>query len=192
MLKYHHIPDDVISVIRSLYSDFHITILTNSFSSDYIKIEKGVLQGDCFSPLIFNMVMNTFIQYIRNEFFQQFGYQFLKHFILRHWLQFAYNAAAIPGQESESQTLLHAFNIWFTWSHMIMKVEKCYSFRMKKCQTQCIQIKPKLYLNNKLINPMKIDESFVYLARYFDFNIPNKDHMDMLLSKKKRTSQHHR
>ena len=66
-----------------------------------------------------------------------------------------------------------------------MKVEKCHSFGMKKCQTQCIQIKPKLYLNNKLINPMKIDESFVYLARYFDFNIPNKDHMDMLLSKKK-------
>ena len=62
----------------------------NSFSSDYIKIGKGVLQGDCFSPLIFNMVINTFIQYIRNEFFQQFGYQFLKHFIPRHyWLRFA-------------------------------------------------------------------------------------------------------
>ena len=41
MLKYHHVTDDVILIIRSLYSDFHITILTNSFSSDYIKIEKG-------------------------------------------------------------------------------------------------------------------------------------------------------
>ena len=76
VLKYHHIPDDVISIIRRLYSDFHITILTNSFSSDYIRISKGVLRGDCFSPLIFNMVMNTFIQYMQNEFFHQFGYQF--------------------------------------------------------------------------------------------------------------------
>ena len=80
VLKYHYIPDDVISIIRSLYSDFRITILTNSFSSYYIKIRKGVLQGDCFSPLIFNMVMNTLIQYIQNEFFKQFGYQFLKNF----------------------------------------------------------------------------------------------------------------
>ena len=66
VLKHHHIPDDVIKIIRSLYSDFHITILTNSFSSDFIKVGKGVLQGDCLSPPIFNMVMNTFIQNIRN------------------------------------------------------------------------------------------------------------------------------
>ena len=110
VLKYHHILDDVIKIIRSLYSDFHITILTNSFSSDFIKVGKGVLQGDCFSPLIFNMVMNTFIQYIRNQYFQQFGYQFLKHFTPRHWLQFADDAAAITGQESENQTLLNAFD----------------------------------------------------------------------------------
>ena len=64
VLKYHHIPDNIIKIIRSLYSDFHITILTNSFSSDFIKVGKGVLQGDCFSPLTFNMVMNMFIQYI--------------------------------------------------------------------------------------------------------------------------------
>ena len=114
VLKYHHIPNKNISIIRSLYSDFHITILTNSFSSDYIKIGKGVIQGDCFSPLIFDIVMNAFIQYIRNEFFQQFGYQFLKHFIPKHWLQFADNAAAIAGQEMESQTLLNAFSRWCT------------------------------------------------------------------------------
>ena len=43
VLKYHRIPDDVIFIIRSLYSDFHITILTYSFFSDYIKIRKAVL-----------------------------------------------------------------------------------------------------------------------------------------------------
>ena len=110
-----------------MYSDFYITILTNSFSSDYIKIGKGVLQGDCFSPLIFNMVMNTLMQYIRNEFFQQFGYQLLKHFIPRHWLQFADDAVANTGQESENQTLLNAFNRWRTWSQMIIKAEAIYS-----------------------------------------------------------------
>ena len=134
VLKYHHIPDDIIKIIRSLYSDFHITILTNSFSSDFIKVGEGVLQGDCFSPLIFNMVMNTFIQYIQNQYFQQFGYQFLKHFTPRHWLQFADDAAAITGQESKNQTLLNAFDRWCTWSNMIIKVEKYHSFGMKKCK----------------------------------------------------------
>ena len=181
-MKYHYIPDDIISVIRSLYSDLHITILTNSFSSNYIKIGKCVLQGDCFSRLIFNMVMNTFIQFIWNEFFQQFGYQFLKHFIPRHWLKFTDDVAAITKQESENQTLLNAFNRCCTWSQMIIKVEKCHLFGMKKCQKKCTQIKLKLYLNNKLINSVKIDESFVYLGQNFDFNMTNKDHKDKLFS----------
>ena len=30
---------------------------------------------------------------------------------------------------------------------------------------------------------MKIDESFVYLGRYFDFDMANKDHKNILLSK---------
>ena len=129
------------------------------------------------------MVMNTFIQYIRNQYFQQFGYQFLKHFTPRHWLQFADDAAAITGQESETQTLLNAFDRWCKWSHMIIKVEKCHSFWMKKCKTTCEQIKPKLYLNNKLIKPVKIGESFVYLGRYFDLNMTNNDHKEILISK---------
>ena len=181
-MKYHYIPDDVISVIRSLYSDLHITILTNSFSSHYIEIGKCVLQGGCFSRLMFNMVMNTFIQFIRNEFFQQFGYQFLKHFIPRHWLKFTDDVAAITKQESENQTLLNAFNRCCTWSQMIIKVEKCHSFGMKKCQKKCIQIKLKLYLKNKLINSVKIDESFVYLGQNFDFNMINKNHKGILFS----------
>ena len=66
---------------------------------------------------------------------------------------------------------------------MITKAEKCHSFGMKNYQTKFVQIKPKLYLNNKLINTVKIDESFVYLVRYFDFNMTNKDHKVVLLSK---------
>ena len=129
------------------------------------------------------MVMNTFIQYIRNQYFQRFGYQFLKHFTPRHWLQFANDAAGITGQESENQTLLNAFDRWCTWSHMIIKVGKCHSFWMKKCKTKCEQITPKPYLNNNLIKPVKIGESFVYLSRYFDFNMTNNDHKEILISK---------
>ena len=149
---------------------FILPLWLTFFSSDYIKIWKIVLQGDWFSPLILNLVNNTF--------FQQFGYQFFEHFILRHWLQFADDVVAIIGEESENQTLSSPFNRWYTSRQMIMKVEKYHSLRMKKFQTKCTQIKPKLCLNNKLINPVKIDESFVYLGRYFDFNMTNKDHKD--------------
>ena len=50
----------------------------------------------------------------------------LKHFIPKHRLPIADNAAVITGQESGNQTLLNASSTWCTWSHMIIKVEKCH------------------------------------------------------------------
>ena len=44
-----------------------------------IKFEKGVLQGDCLSFLIFNMIFNTFIQSLEeSDELKQMGYVYHK------------------------------------------------------------------------------------------------------------------
>ena len=63
-LGYHHIPDFASDIILNIYNDCYTTILTKSYATDFIRVEKGVLQGDSLSPLLFNMVINTFIQHI--------------------------------------------------------------------------------------------------------------------------------
>ena len=60
LLLYHYIPDEMNCII--LYNDFHLSIITNDFHTKYIAVEKCVLQGDSFSPLIFNLIINTFRQ----------------------------------------------------------------------------------------------------------------------------------
>ena len=52
VLRYHYIPDEINCVVKILYSDFHLSIITNDFHTKYIAVEKGVLQGDLFSPFI--------------------------------------------------------------------------------------------------------------------------------------------
>ena len=69
VLEHHHLPNDVIELVRNLYSNFYVTIITDSYCSDFVKVSKGVLQGDCFSPLVFNMLINTFVQYVKNDHF---------------------------------------------------------------------------------------------------------------------------
>ena len=61
VLDYHHIPKHVSEIIKSLYTDFHTAIITSDFSTPFIQVGRGVLQGDCLSPLLFNMCFNTFI-----------------------------------------------------------------------------------------------------------------------------------
>ena len=49
-----------------LYSGFSTSVATKTFVTSHLQVEKGVLQGDCLSPLLFNMLFNmlfnTFIQ----------------------------------------------------------------------------------------------------------------------------------
>jgi hypothetical protein len=181
VLDYHHIPDHIKLIVRSLYTDFNTSIITSEFRTPYILVGRGVLQGDCLSPLLFNMCFNTFIQHIKAEKYRQFGFsfQFLNPV---HWFQFADDAAVISSQESENQHLLNRFSIWCQWSNMIIRVDKCCTFGIKKALTKSVQYLPKLIINNQLIPAINIGEHFQYLGRYFNFNMSDEQHKSELTS----------
>ena len=180
ILEYHHVPKEVASIIRDLYSAFGIAIATNSFITGFIPVRKGVLQGDCLSPLIFNMIMHTFIEYIKSPPFDQFGFKFSSLFSHRHWFQFADDAAAVSSGESENQVLLNAFSRWCAWSRMIIRVDKCHTFGIHKQGSASKQFKPNLFINNQKVNPVNIGESFAYLGRHFDFDMSETNHKQKL------------
>ena len=181
VLDYHHIPEHVKLIIKSLYTDFKTSIITSEFRTPVIPVRRGVLQSDCLSPLLFNMCFNTFIQHIKTDKYRQFGFsiQFLNPV---HWFQFADDAAVISSQESENQHLLNRFSIWCQWSNMIIRVDKCSTFGIKKTLTKSIQYLPKLLINKQLIPKINIGEAFQYLGRYFSFNMSEEHHKSELIS----------
>ena len=126
-LDYHHIPDHIKSLVKSLYTDFKTSILTNEFRSPFLSVGRGVLQGDCLNPLLFSLCFNTFLQHIPSEKYRQFGFS-LKFLNPIHWFQFADDAAVISGKESENQHLINRFIIWCYCSNMIIRVDKCSTF----------------------------------------------------------------
>ena len=175
VLRYHHIPDDIISLIKSLYTGSHSSIITSNFQRPYIPIGMGVLQGDCFSPLLFNLCFNTFLQHIKAPEYRQCGFLIdcCKSLSPSHWFQFAEDAAVISGQENETQHLLTRFTIWYKWAQMIIRVDKSITFVIKNSTTRSTQYKPKLLINTELVPYVEIGDSFRYLGRYFDFDTSN-------------------
>ena len=133
------------------------------------------LQGDCLSPLLFNLCFKTFLQHIKSKKYQQFGFS-CKLLNPIHWFQFADDAAVITSQESEKQHLLNRFALWCQWPDMIIRVDKCSTFGIRKALTKSVQYLPKLIINNCLIPAIEIGKSFCYLGRYFDFEMTNKEH----------------
>ena len=155
-------------------ASFKTSIITAEFRTPFIPVGRGVLQGDCLSPLLFNMCFNTFIQHTKAEKYRQFG------FSLR--FQFADDDAVISSQESENQHLLNRFSVWCQWSNMIIRVDKCSTFGIKKTLTKSVQYLAKLLINNQLIPKISIGEAFQYLGRYFSFKMSDEQHKSELIS----------
>ena len=61
-LEYHHIPENMKLLISEYYDDYAITIATDQYKTDPLRVGKGVLQGNWLSPLLFKMVVNTLIK----------------------------------------------------------------------------------------------------------------------------------
>ena len=70
---------------------------------------------------------------------------------------------------------------------MIICVDKCHSFGIKKVDSIAKQIQPKLYLNNEYIKPVKTGETFPYLGPYFDFEMSSNDQKNILNMRIKQT-----
>ena len=169
--------------MKSLYTDFKTSILTNEFRTPFISVGRGVLQGDCLSPLLFNLCFNTFLQHIKSEKYRQFGFS-LKFLNPIHWFQFADDAAVISGQESENQHLINRFIIWCNWSNMIIRVDKCSTFGIRKLCTKSVQYLPKLLINGVLIPCVENGNGWIFslLGHFFDFSTSNNQHMSELSS----------
>ena len=186
VLNYHHIPESIQNLIVSLYTDFYSCIISEHFVTQAIPFKREVLQGDCLRTRIFNLCVNTFIQFIKQEKYKQFGFSphdendRLFHPI--HWFQFADDAAVVTTNERENQLLLNCFSRWCQWANMVIRVDKCVTFGIKKFSSRSLQFQPKLLINSEVVPPVKKDESFKYLGRFFNFDMDNKDHKDFLIS----------
>ena len=181
ILKYHHIPDQLQQLINNLYSNFHTSVLSDCFRTPFINVSRGILQGDSLRPVTFNLCFNTFIRYIADQKFKQFGFP-LNTLYPTHCFQLADDAAVIPGLENENQILLNHFTRWFNWSGIKIRVGKCITFGIKQSAISSVQFLPKLIINNSLLPNVERNNSFKYLGRFFDYSMNNSDHMSALIS----------
>ena len=123
-LRHHKISWHFIDCIADLYFNFHSSVVTESYHTSFLPVQRGVLQGDCLSPLIFNMVINTFIQYIKSDKFTQLGYSTSKYLNPKYWFHLADDAAITTALQYENEMLRNAFTSWCTWARMTIMVDR--------------------------------------------------------------------
>ena len=184
-LSYHHLPSFFANIFNDIYSGATISAAVNSSWSPHLKVERGVLQGDPWSPLLFNLCFNTLMQTLAKEELKHLGYIYGPHSSQRNcsWLQFADDAVIVSSNAKDAQLLLNIFITWCNWSKMTINLKKCNTFGMMKKDNVYSQIKPGLYYNNEKISSIPIGGYFTYLGKVFDFEMQNEPAKIMIMSK---------
>ena len=184
VLCHHHIPEEVtIEMIASQYDNYYISVLIKNYITSPVKVERGILQGDSFSPLLFNLIINTLIQSINNDKVKCSGYVYDVASSTRHWFQFADDTTIVSASEEDNQLLCNVFSKWTTWADLIIRIDKCHTFGMKKRSRASVQCQPITIVNGERIPPLIVGESFVYLGKQFHFGMNIDNIKEELLAK---------
>ena len=154
VLDYHHVPVELKSLIKDFYHNYAISFGTDNYSTEPILVRKGVLRGDCLSPLLFNMVINTLKKTIDDEKVKCMGYNYCDIMSPRHWFQIVDDSALVTSTEEDNQLLLNVFTKRCTCASLILKVSKCKTYGIKRYGCKSIQFKPYIRKNNELILPI--------------------------------------
>ena len=134
-------------------------------------VKVHVLQGDCLSPLLFNMCINTLIKCIEDERICSTGYCYCDSLTPRHWFQFADDTALVTATEEDNQALFNIFIKWCHWSGLQVRVDKCSVFGIKHNGKKATQFKPYLKLNNQILPSVEINGTFQYLGEQFSYKM---------------------
>ena len=169
--SFYNIPDSMIDLVMRPYDEFYLSINSKSFSANPIKVDRGLIQGDCLCPLLFNLCVNTLVNTVKNEKLNCFGYVYDFSFKPCNWFQFADDTAIVTSVEEDNQVLINGFIKWCPWVDLSVRIDKFHVIGMKKIGTKSCQYCSYLSINRERTPPIKIDDSFTYLGKDFNFGM---------------------
>ena len=165
-LQHYHASSRFRNTVSNLYSDLNVVVTTPTWSTRPIPLRVGVYQGDPLSVVIFNSVMSTLGESLKQ--YQQLGYSFSNSPRSLTTLQYADDTCLVADGPSSCQKLLQQVDRWLDWAGMRAKVPKCHSLAIHA--TSGKPYDPKLTLQGAAVpsighDPVKFLGAFIQIPQ---------------------------
>ena len=98
-------------------------------------------------------------------------WSWLSNHIERAWMQFADDALIIANNDKNAQVMINVFTVWCKWADMLIRIDKCSTFGMRKEKATYLQYLPNVFIDGTQIPQIGLDLDFVYLGKYFNFGM---------------------
>ena len=137
-LKRYGAPNWTTAYVQSLYSGTFTKMACKTFTTSYLPLERGVLQGDTLSPLLFLLVMQVGLDALHQA-CPSYGYRAgdQKHFLKC----FADDLTVITQDASKLQLSIGKLEEIMEWLGMELKPSKCRAFALSNGKYRRINIK---------------------------------------------------
>ena len=128
-LQHYNGPVKLRNMVASFYHSLQVLVTSPDWISHPIPFKTGVYQGDPLSVVIFNTVMCTMADSLKQM--QHLGYTFSGSQRTTHLLQYADDTCLIGEGPASCKKLLEGIERWLNWSGMRAKVPKCHSLALQ-------------------------------------------------------------
>ena len=184
VMKHYNIPTQITKYIASLYSKLRGKVTCQDWESDFFMFLKGVFQGDPLSGVIFLIVFNPIIEYIKSQKEKQ-GYQLTSktNAMYVNTTPFADDFNVMSRNMKQHQTLVTDVEKKLQSMGLVLKAPKCRSLSIQSGKITNIQFYLKTNANSAVPISSVIEKPMKFLGSVVqEDNSPNA--MFALLSQK--------
>jgi hypothetical protein len=193
MLRFSCIPEDAIAVICNLYSGASTQIRVPAGCTEKIPVRRGVIQGDCISPTIFNLFIEPLLHW-----FDQGSSGYTPSCIKTKLASLGYAAdlSLLNEKATDSQWQMEKVHRYSAWAGMDLNVPKCAhsalhhgSGAAKLAHRESLRLSPDgkhthaVTWKGTPLPFLEADESYKYLGVHTALTLNPKDHVEKLLEK---------
>ncbi|XP_063058826.1 uncharacterized protein LOC134452393 [Engraulis encrasicolus] len=128
-LLQHHVPTKVIDLILDYYSNFRLRVTAGSGTSDWHRLEKGIITGCTISVILFALAMNMIVKSAEVECRGPLTKSGVRQPPIRAFMDdLTVTTTSVPG----SRWILQGLEKLITWARMSFKPAKSRSLVLKK------------------------------------------------------------
>ena len=171
VLQHYHLPDAFINLVKNIYCGLSAIVSSRQWSTAPFSLKIGIFQGDPMSVIIFNLVINLFVEFI-TEHYHQLGYHFAGSHHILSLLQYADDSCMVANSEENCQLMCNATEKWLCWANMSAKVSKCRILALRRGK---LVPSPSISLNGSVIPPVE-SNSIKFLGLPISNTLSDNDH----------------